>query len=396
MKTVSLSPMSDHIKVAEAPGLYGTFSVEEKLIQQLWKNGDFMTNDLHTTGGKSLKIIDFGKWNLAEEGPDFKEARISIDGQEFAGDIEVHFEEKDWKAHGHDQDPAYARVILHVVLFPSKGKASRALSDKNERIPTLVLLPFLFQSLEEYAEEVAMEKLADLSTKLKMPDHFPQSWDESRNWARKRWYQKCQHAETRLKNSKWKDACHQWFIEVLGYRRNRTPMARISQLFPLEAWQAGLNPDEIYSTQKDWKLRGCRPANHPQKRLQQYAQLMNKSPAWIISLQKMDFVKDSSIKSESGISRRSLQIKKIEDEWAQNILAGIFGGTRVHTLMIDACLPLWSVYRGENSFETWYHWSCGDMPAVFRKWSQQASLHNHSRPYCNGLAQAILGASLQR
>ena len=71
--------MSDQIEIEEAPGLYGTFWVEEKLIQQLWKDGDFMTNDLHTTEGKSLKIIDFGKWNLAEEGPDFKEARISID-----------------------------------------------------------------------------------------------------------------------------------------------------------------------------------------------------------------------------------------------------------------------------------------------------------------------------
>jgi hypothetical protein len=110
----------------------------------------------------------------------------------------------------------------------------------------------------------------------------------------------------------------------------------------------------------------------------------------------MNLRDDSVIDTNTPNNRRSLQLKKYEDEWTQNILRGVFGGTRSHTLMIDACLPLWSVYHQKNIFETWFYWTPGDLPAVFRRWSRQANLSNHSQPFCNGLAQAILWGSLQR
>ena len=110
--------MSKEMEIMEAPGLYGHFSVKERLIQQIWEKGDFMADNLRTLENIKLNIIDSGKWNLAEEGPDFKGARISIDGQNIEGDVEIHFNEKDWIKHGHDEDPAFARVTLHVVLYP--------------------------------------------------------------------------------------------------------------------------------------------------------------------------------------------------------------------------------------------------------------------------------------
>ena len=165
--------MTKKMETAESPGLYGHFSVEEKVIQQIWERVDFMTDDLRTIGGEALNIIDSGKWNLAEEGPDFKGARISIDGQAIEGDVEIHFEEKDWTRHGHDQDPTYARVILHVVLYPPKGKNRVVFADRERQNHTLVLLPYLFKSLEEYAEEDALEKLAGISPQATKPDHFP-------------------------------------------------------------------------------------------------------------------------------------------------------------------------------------------------------------------------------
>ena len=388
--------MTKKMETAESPGLYGHFSVEEKVIQQIWERRDFMTDDLRTIDGEALNIIDSGKWNLAEEGPDFKGAKISVDGKAIEGDVEIHFEEKDWTRHGHDQDPAYARVFLHVVLYPPKGKNRVVLADRKQKPYTLVLLPYLFKSLEEYAEEDALEKLVGISPQSTIPDHFPKHWEESKDWARRRWIQKCKHAENRLNSASWEDACHQWFLEVLGYRRNRTPMARIAQLYPIQVWRAGLNESEVYASQKDWKLRGCRPANHPRKRLQQYAQLIRKQPQWTSFLQKMNLRDDSVIDTSTPNNRRSLQLKKYEDEWTQNILGGVFGGTRLHTLMIDACLPLWSVYHEKNIFETWFYWTPGDLPAVFRKWSQQANLSNRSQSFCNGLAQAILWGSLQR
>lgn len=41
--------------------------------------------------------------------------------------MELHLHEEDWAAHKHEVDPAYDRVVLHVVLFPrSEGSAAKA------------------------------------------------------------------------------------------------------------------------------------------------------------------------------------------------------------------------------------------------------------------------------
>lgn len=70
------------------------------------------------------------------------------------------------------------------------------------------------------------------------------------------------------------------------------PMAKIALRFPLTAWLEGLNIENVYLSINDWKLRGSRPANHPLKRLHQYAELMKIRPYWMESLQKMNFSND--------------------------------------------------------------------------------------------------------
>lgn len=48
-------------------------------------------------------------------GPDARDAVIELDGAELCGDVELHLRASGWRAHGHHDDPAYARVVLHVV-----------------------------------------------------------------------------------------------------------------------------------------------------------------------------------------------------------------------------------------------------------------------------------------
>ena len=72
-------------------------------------------------------MINPGEYNR-DAGPDFFNARINIDGTEWAGNIEIHIRSSHFDTHGHQNDPAYNNVILHVVaendkiVFNSRGE----------------------------------------------------------------------------------------------------------------------------------------------------------------------------------------------------------------------------------------------------------------------------------
>lgn len=83
-------------------------------MQYVWQHRLWPKSHLHTVDGRPVHVIDPGKLNL-DSGPDFFNAKVSIDGHTWAGDVEIHVRASDWHRHGHHTDPAYNSVILHVV-----------------------------------------------------------------------------------------------------------------------------------------------------------------------------------------------------------------------------------------------------------------------------------------
>src|SRR5690606_38676594 len=63
---------------------------------------------------KPIQIITTGEHNF-NSGPDFFNARITIDDQQWAGNVEIHLKSSDWYLHNHENDANYNNVILHVV-----------------------------------------------------------------------------------------------------------------------------------------------------------------------------------------------------------------------------------------------------------------------------------------
>ncbi|WP_124981850.1 DUF2851 family protein [Nonlabens xiamenensis] len=88
--------------------------MNEDFIHYLWKFKKLSGLHLSTTTGLSIRILSLGTHNYFA-GPDFFNARLQIDGQDWAGNVEMHVNASDWYLHGHDEDPAYDNVILHVV-----------------------------------------------------------------------------------------------------------------------------------------------------------------------------------------------------------------------------------------------------------------------------------------
>ncbi len=108
--------------------------IGEDLIQFLWKLQKFDSTELTTVNGLPTVIINPGFLN-EDSGPDFKQARIKIDGTLWVGHIEIHINSSDWYRHAHHLDPAYNNVILHVVLYNDKIVRNSL----GAELPTLVL-----------------------------------------------------------------------------------------------------------------------------------------------------------------------------------------------------------------------------------------------------------------
>ncbi|MFH0759047.1 MAG: DUF2851 family protein [Bacteroidota bacterium] len=105
----------------------------EAFLQFIWKYRLFNQQDVKTTCGRSLSVIAPGEMNM-HAGPDFFNAKIRIDAIIWAGNVEIHLRASDWDKHGHQHDPAYNNVILHVVTDDDRP----VLNHRGKRIPTLI------------------------------------------------------------------------------------------------------------------------------------------------------------------------------------------------------------------------------------------------------------------
>jgi hypothetical protein len=108
---------------------------KEELLCNYWISNIQKFNNLRLVTGEKLKVIHPGSINK-DAGPDIDSAHILVDNIEWIGNIEIHINGRDWYSHGHQNDPNYKLIILHVVwqVDPSEIKGIR---------PTLELSTFL-------------------------------------------------------------------------------------------------------------------------------------------------------------------------------------------------------------------------------------------------------------
>jgi hypothetical protein len=88
--------------------------MKEELLHYAWRTRRFDARALEGTLGESIEIQHPGTWNL-DSGPDFLHAVIVVNGITWAGHVEMHLLASDWYRHGHENDPRYDNVVLHVV-----------------------------------------------------------------------------------------------------------------------------------------------------------------------------------------------------------------------------------------------------------------------------------------
>jgi hypothetical protein len=379
----------------------------ELLLQKLWWRREFAATDVRTADGRGLSVIAPGRWNRLG-GPDFKDAVLELDGQRLRGDVEVHLRAEDWVAHRHAHDPAYAGVVLHVVLFPPKQVFTRGEGERD--IPILALLPLLWHDLEEYATDEAIAALLNraehrIATEL-TPLPAEQLARLLRDHAARRWAEKVRFATHRIERLGWVDACHHTALEILGYRANRAGMLRAAGQWPLAEWSAQrVNVNEAFGELSDvWVLQGVRPANHPRHRLRQYATWALASPNWPQRL--LDWANGSVMMGDAAVeiptaeARYRLDFPRRWHELRRIACADVIASPRADNLMADGVLPLLAAQGAMNAtaaYAWWWHGYPGDLPDPIRRALRELSLvARRSTPLAIGRAQGLLGWLLER
>jgi hypothetical protein len=104
----------------------------EAFLHYLWQYRLVDMRNLRTDDGQTVEVVNAGKYNH-DAGPDFFNARLRLNGTQWAGNVEIHINSSDWQKHSHHNDPAYDSCILHVVYRYD----STTLRMDGSRIPTV-------------------------------------------------------------------------------------------------------------------------------------------------------------------------------------------------------------------------------------------------------------------
>lgn len=199
-------------------------------MQYVWQHRLLLSSDLHTVDGRVVHVIDPGRLNT-DAGPDFFNAKVKIGDRLWAGDVEIHVRASDWHRHGHDGNPAYDSVVLHVVdyddIFINRSNG--------EQIPQMVMRC----APEFHRSYAALVNRAD--AELPCAPHLAEfqriyvtDWLSA--LAYERMYVKSDRfldTLTRLRGD-WEEALYITLARALGFGTNAEPMERLAQSVPLQ------------------------------------------------------------------------------------------------------------------------------------------------------------------
>jgi hypothetical protein len=418
-------------------------SPPERLLQAIWQHQRLLRDQLQTLDGQPVRVLHPGFHNL-EGGPDFRGTMIQIgDGPIQTGDIEVDLRPAGWRAHGHDRNPGFKNVVLHVIWEGDRPAAGAP--------PAMRLRAALDAPLGELSLWLGGDSAPVFPENLRGKCSAPlQSLTAEKltallhQAAQVRLQSKAAWFQARGRQAGWEQSLWEGLLRALGYKHNIWPMQRLAELRPRWAVNdgdpltvqarlfgiSGLLPGELTRAQgatdrymrqiwdhwwreRDefsdcqlprelWRLHGLRPANHPQRRLALAShwsvkeELAKKLERWCsrkLSAAQLagSLLETLQVEADEFWSwhwtLRSTRLKK-----AQPLL----GATRMTDLAVNVVLPwLWSrAAEGKNEAmqrvieQRYFLWPAAEDNSVL-KLARQRLLGGASR-------RALIGAAAQQ
>ena len=145
----------------------------EDFLYYIWQFKLF-DNPLITWDGEEVYVEKPGLRNV-NAGPDFLNASLKIGEISWHGNVEIHVKTSDWHLHGHDHDPNYENLILHLVYHHDTEAMPHdcLLVELNQKIPlslfenyknlqqSTLFIPCenLFHTVDEFTKSSFLEAL---------------------------------------------------------------------------------------------------------------------------------------------------------------------------------------------------------------------------------------------
>lgn len=201
----------------------------ELQVQSWWFTG-LLKRDGTTQRHGFVRILDPGRWNRCP-GPDFTHAEIELGGKRMRGDIEIDPSAQAWEQHGHGANPAFNKVILHVVLTPPPaGWFTR--NSLHQDIPILYIPPENWYAPEQYARQ-AEDALPRCRQPLsEMPAERIQRLLQAA--AAYRAELKRKHFRQRVQAAGEYQAWYEAWAATLGYSANKEAMHMLALRAPIQ------------------------------------------------------------------------------------------------------------------------------------------------------------------
>jgi hypothetical protein len=196
---------------------------------------------LSTVHGLPVEILSPGIHNR-DAGPDFLGAHLRIGPQEWFGNVEIHVKASDWTRHGHDSNPAYENVILHVVAVDD-ARIHR--SDGSEYEQTVVTFPESFFTMyARLADKVASIPCTESLSSL--PPLVISDWIESLSVERMQMKAERVLTVNGQLNGDWEQTAFAMLARSLGFGLNSDPFEMLARSIPLKTlWHHADNSMQV-------------------------------------------------------------------------------------------------------------------------------------------------------
>lgn len=359
--------------------------VNEELLHFVWQHQFFNRKDLKTQDGQPLLIKRAGTLNR-HSGPDFFNGQIRIGSILWVGNIEIHCRSSDWIAHRHQLDPAYQKVILHVVwehdreIYLASGQKLSVLELKGLIKKQLIEK---YQELQKSKAEIPCEKyLPELEPiyPLNMLDRCLLERVESKSDRISQILQQNQND--------WESTFYQLLSKYFGFKVNAIPFELLAIQTPyslvrkycgrersmqaLFFGQAGLlqtgKGDEYYLSLKSeyehlkrlhklqaidpslWKFMRLRPSNFPTIRIAQLASFFASLSRPFIAICQMEKIEEMKKPFRFNIPEYWRSHSKFNTP-IKRLRRGTLGEASIDAIIINVIVPILFSWNRSHSLK---------------------------------------------